>query len=267
MKHRTPVQGISTEKSPGRKSRKVGSERTGAGLPEDLTWAHRDTVHTGTCTHSGTHAAEAVNNWWSCRYLVDAKAPGRKKKDSVDSFQTGLAASLCVCMTRAPMRSAQAASLTVSRNGSEWEARHERSVSSSPPLIGSGCNRAEVTRSVIGWHRIQRKKVPLSFPSIPAVQREEVVCVWVGVHTVACAHRVVCVHAKHSYADCSSTCLCVLVCVMRDLILCGVLCTSAGYLIQHETLLGGKKKQPWGHLWCHIKARWVTVTALMRWCK
>lgn len=80
MKRRTPVQGISTEKSPGSKSRKVGSERTGAGLPEDLTWAHHDTVHTGTCTHSGTHAAEAVNNWWSCRYLVDAKAPGRKKK-------------------------------------------------------------------------------------------------------------------------------------------------------------------------------------------
>lgn len=173
MKHRIPVQGMSTEKSPGSKSRKAGSER-GAGLPEDLTWAHCDTVHTGTCTHLGTNAAEAVNNWWCCRYLVDAKAPGRKKKFC---FQTGLAASVCVCVydTGSHVKCTGCLSHCVMQ-----QQRMRAQTWIKCELITT----SDWFGLQQGWGHLQRdwlasnsEEKSSSFPSIPAVQREEVVCV------------------------------------------------------------------------------------------
>lgn len=193
MKHRTPVQGISTEKSPESKSRKAGSER-GAGLPEDLTWAHHDTVHTGTCTHSGTHAAEAVNNWWCCRYLVDAKAPGRKKKFCQQLPNRAGCFCVCVCVYmwecvcawhelpceahRLPLSLCHTTAANESPDMKEvWAHHHLWLVRAATGL-----------RSPAAWlagTEFRGKKFP--FPFLLFLQCSgKRSCVWVGVHTVVC---------------------------------------------------------------------------------
>lgn len=181
------------------------------------------------------------------------------KNVSVNSFQKGLAAwlLLCVCMTQAPMWRAQAASLAVSYNSSKSGPRHERSVSSSSPLIGLDWSRAEVTCSVIGWHWSRWKIFP--FPFLPFLECSgKWFCVYMCVYIQSVF---VCVHARRVYVACSSKCECVFVCWLTW--------PSVQYYAQAEVTSSSAK-----HCWktevsfhASIHARWVTVTSLNRWCK
>lgn len=150
--------------------------------------------------------------------------------------QDCLAASVCV--TQAPMWSAQAASLTRSYDGSESGPRYERSVSSSSSLIGLDWNRPETPCCLIGWDWGQWKNLPLPFP----------VCM-----CVCTVHTYICVYAKHVHIRCMSD--------------CSNLLHSLIYKcrLPHPTWYNILKKT---EVTFHpgIQARWVTAASLMRWC-
>lgn len=255
---------------PGSREKKL-ILREERGSPK-IRWEHIVTKHTlwytstcarartQTCTQTQEHTAEVVNNWWCCGCLVDAKAPGRQKC-FCQQLPNRVAAwlLLCVCMTRAPMWRAQAASLAVSHKSSKSGPRHERSVSSSSPLIGLDWSRAEVTCSVIGWHW-SRWKIFL-FPFLPFLQCSgKWFCVYVRVYVQSVF---VCVHVRRVYVACSSMCECVFVFV------CWLTWPSVQYYAQAQVTSSRAK-----HCWktevsfhASIHARWVTVTSLKRWCK
>lgn len=116
-----------------------------------------------------------------------------------------------VCVTRAPMWRAQAASLAVSHNSSKSGTRYGRSVSSSSPVIGLDWNRVEVTCCVIGWDWSQWKIYPFLFLSFLQCSG-----MWLCVYA--------CVHTVHVHLCVCKTCLhymqwwaCVCVCVLTDL--------------------------------------------------